>query len=100
MACACAAAYRFADLADPAGLAAELEAVCARERLLGTVTVAAEGLNLALAGDAGALDRLERRLRRETPFAGMRFRRSAADAPPFRRLRVQLRPSPPAAKPA
>lgn len=93
MACAYATAYRFLDLADPAGLAAELEAVCARERLLGTVTLAAEGLNLALAGDADALDRLEHHLRRETPFAGLRLRRSAADAPPFRRLQVQLRPS-------
>lgn len=93
MACVCAAAYRFLDLADPAALAAELAAVCARERLLGTVTVAPEGLNLALAGGAGALDRLERHLQRETPFAGLRFRRSAAAAPPFRRLQVQQRPS-------
>ena len=93
MACACAAAYRFLDLADPAGLAAELEAVCARERLLGTVTLAPEGINLALAGDGDALDRVERHLQRETPFAGLRFRRSVTDAPPFRRLLVQQRPS-------
>ena len=93
MACACATAYRFQDLDDPAGLAASLAAVCARERLLGTVTLAPEGINLALAGAGAALDRLERHLQRETPFAGLRLRRSAAAAPPFRQLRVQRRPS-------
>lgn len=47
--------YRFTDIPDPAALASGLEMECARRRLLGTVLVAAEGVNGTLAGEAGEL---------------------------------------------
>lgn len=84
--------YRFTDIADPAALRGRLQALCDKNKLLGTILVAAEGVNGTLAGDdkdiRAVLAWLEDRLFLEAPLEG---RWSEADAAPFRRMRVKVK---------
>lgn len=84
--------YRFVDVREPAELAADLEARCARAGLLGTILVAREGVNGTLSGRAdaiqGILERLRAVLGLESPIDA---RWTEAREPPFRRLRVRLK---------
>jgi UPF0176 protein len=81
--------YRFLDLAEPEALAAGLRAECGRRGVLGTVLVAAEGVNGTIAGAAadlrGVLTWIECVLALATPLEG---RWTQAAEAPFRRLRV------------
>ena len=84
--------YRFVDVGDPAGLAADLETRCTRGGLLGTVLVAPEGVNGTLAGGAdaiqGILERLRAALALDSPIDA---RWTEAREAPFRRLRIRLK---------
>ena len=84
--------YRFLDLADPQAFAAALRAECGRRSVLGTILVAAEGVNGTIAGtDADVRDMLAwigDALALDTPLEG---RWTEASAAPFRRLRVRLK---------
>lgn len=105
--------YRFTPLADPAGaaqalrrLAAEVAAEVAAEAaadgagveavLHGSIVVAAEGVNGAVAGPAALVQAFEDALRSGRALggalAGLRCQRSACRTPPFGRLKVALRP--------
>ena len=85
--------YRFAEVARPEAVAAETEALCRDSGLLGTVFVAHEGVNGTLAGDArvvtDVLRFLGELLQAEAPLEG---RWTEAGVPPFRRLRVRVKP--------
>ncbi|WKB53111.1 rhodanese-like domain-containing protein [Eleftheria terrae] len=82
--------YRFVPLPDPDGCALRLRELA--RSLLGSVLVAAEGVNGVLAGTAAALDTFERELLGDALLgpllAGMAFKRSACRTPPFGRLKV------------
>jgi UPF0176 protein len=82
--------YKFVRLDDAEGIAAHLRDIAAE--LLGSVLVAAEGLNGVLAGGAAALDRFELALRQDPRFEGafsdIVFKRSACRTAPFHRLKV------------
>jgi len=84
--------YRFVDIDEPDVLRDELEARCRGQALLGTVLVAGEGVNGTLAGSEAGLDAvlawLESRLALAAPIDA---RRTAAEEPPFRRLRVRVK---------
>jgi UPF0176 protein len=84
--------YRFMDVEDPPSLAVELQALCEREQLLGTVLVAQEGVNGSLAGEAAAVrcvvDWLSRRLSLDDPLEA---RWTEASTAPFRRMRVRVK---------
>lgn len=85
--------YRFSDVVQPERLAADLQGLCERRALLGTVLVAGEGVNGTLAGSAPAI-------RRVLAFAGEALgqggpldgRWTEAVTAPFRRLRVRVKP--------
>jgi UPF0176 protein len=87
-----AAFYRFLDLQDPAAFRDALQALCDREKLLGTVLVAGEGINGTLAGRRSALDAafawIEAELKLATPIDA-RWTESAEA--PFRRMRVRVK---------
>ena len=84
--------YRFVDVPDPAVLAADLEARCARGGLLGTILVAPEGVNGTLAGRAEAIQALLERLRAELRLdSPIDARWTEARDAPFRRLRIRLK---------
>ena len=87
-ACAVAAFYRFQPLADVAALAESVERACAARNLKGTVLLAPEGVNAALAGGREDIEAVVARF-----FSGVRvnWSRAVPDAAPFRRLKVRAK---------
>jgi UPF0176 protein len=84
-----AAFYRFASVADPEAQSVDLARHLSEAGLRGTVILAREGVNGTLSGEAAAL---EGGLGRIAALVGeLRINRSAAEAPPFRRLRVKVK---------
>lgn len=84
--------YRFAPVPDVAGLAATVAAVCAAQDLKGTVLVAPEGVNGALAGRPSAIQGAAE-LALLPAFPALRIHYSPAPAPTaaFRRLKVRTK---------
>lgn len=86
--------YRFTPLNDPAEAAAVVRTLA--RGLLGSITVAAEGISGAVAGEAPAVRAFEQALQRpdvlEGAFAGMAFKRSACVTAPFGRMKVLVKP--------
>ncbi len=84
--------YRFLDIRDADALRADLQALCEREQLLGTILVAGEGINGTLAGPADTVQRvfewLGRRLSLGEPLEG---RWTEALEAPFRRMHVRVK---------
>lgn len=87
-----AALYRFARLADPQALRAELAAFCCARKIRGTLLVAGEGINGTVAGSAAAVGALVAHLEAKPELAGLEVKFSAAASQPFRRLKVRLKP--------
>jgi UPF0176 protein len=86
--------YQFADIADVDAAVHELRRLTTG--LNGSVLVAAEGINGAVAGEAPALDAFEAALLASPVFngqlAGMAFKRSACTTAPFARMKVHHKP--------
>lgn len=84
--------YRFVDIADPQDLCERLQSLCESRALLGTILVAAEGVNGTLAGASTdirhVLDWLQSTLQLGE---AMDSRWTEASAPPFRRMRVRVK---------
>ena len=84
--------YRFLDLEDPQLFRDELQALCDRADLKGTVLVAHEGFNGSLAGDEGkirtALDWLRERVGVEEDLDCCW---NDVSEPPFRKMRVKVK---------
>ncbi len=86
-----AAFYRFASVADPQALCADLAAFCQGIGLRGTILVAPEGLNGTVAGRHEAIDRLIAHLRAIPGFAEIDVKFSEAAEMPFHRMKVRLK---------
>ena len=86
--------YRFAPLPDPAAAAQVLRLLA--QGLLGSIVVAAEGVNGTVAGQADAVAAFEASLQRpdvlDGALHGMAFRHSACTTAPFGRLKVSVKP--------
>ncbi|RYX93864.1 MAG: hypothetical protein EOO28_16995 [Comamonadaceae bacterium] len=86
--------YRFAELPEPQAVAVRLRELSAS--LLGSILVAAEGINGTVSGDAGALDDFEQALQSDAAFGGrfhgIVFKRSTCTTAPFARMKVHVRP--------
>jgi UPF0176 protein len=84
--------YRFVDIADPDSVQRDLQALCERLHLLGTILVSREGVNGTIAGSMESLQTvlgwLHSRLMLVDRIVG---RRTKAAAPPFRRMRVRVK---------
>ena len=85
------AAYRFVALTDLAALRERLLAAASERALLGTVLLAAEGINLFLAGTPAAARGFVSELHGDARFAAMTVKESWSAAPPFRRLQVKIK---------
>ena len=89
--------YKFTALDEPEEVAAVLRDLLTQpaDGLMGSVLVAPEGINGMLAGAPAAVDRIENALRTdarlEGAFAGMVFKRSACNTPPFGKLKVHVK---------
>lgn len=86
------AAYHFVRVADPDLLATQLQSRAEAGELRGTVLVAAEGINLFLAGEAPAIDDFLTLLREDARFADLTAKVSVSDAVPFSLLKVKAKP--------
>ena len=86
-------AYQFLDCSEDETLRESLQETCARLQLVGSITLAQEGINLSLVGEAEAVDRMEQLLLTKTPFEGLQFRHSHVAAAPFSKLIVRQRPN-------
>ncbi len=83
--------YRFLEVDDPDALRLRIEELARRENLLGTVLLAREGINASLAGSEPALRRLFAAVEGWLG-APLEVKAHRAQAPPFRKLRVRVRP--------
>ena len=84
--------YRFARLEGVASWRAPLAALCERGGLRGSLALAPEGVNGALAGARGAIDAVLEWLVDATGSGPLDARWTAADSAPFRRMRVRVQP--------
>jgi UPF0176 protein len=86
--------YRYTPVPDPAALALGLQR--AAQGLRGSIVLASEGINGAVAGAPQAVAAFEQALQADGVLAGslrgMRFRHSACRTPPFGRLKVGVKP--------
>jgi len=87
-----AAFYCFADLPDPAARAKALQTLCEVRGVLGTAILAPEGINGTMAGAADAIAALRAEIVGWPGFAAPEWKQSRAEVPPFRRLKVRLKP--------
>lgn len=82
--------YKFVKLEDAEAVAVQLRALTGQ--LHGSVLVAEEGVNGMVAGESAMVDAFERALMTDTRFADIHFKRSACKTPPFRRMKVHVKP--------
>ena len=85
------AAYRFVDIAEASELRASLHSKTDALALKGTILVAPEGLNLALAGAPESVRAFFDDLQRDARFAGLTLKESWSAEVPFARLKVKLK---------
>jgi len=85
------AAYRFVAIDDLAQLRVTFKARCEALKLKGTVLIAAEGINLFLAGAAANIEAFVETLRADARFAALQVKRSWSAEQPFARLLVKLK---------
>lgn len=82
--------YKFVPIENVDGAVDELRMLTAD--LLGSIIVAAEGINGMVAGSAVALDGFERALTSDVRFVGIAFKRSPCKTAPFKRMKVYKKP--------
>jgi len=86
-----AAVYKFVKLADCAALRAPLQAQCEALGITGTLLLAEEGINGTIAGTRSGIDKILAYLRSDPRLADLEHKESAADQPPFYRMKVKLK---------
>ena len=89
--CLVIAAYRFVDLDDLPALRLRLLEAAQQGSLLGTVLLAPEGINIALAGPPSAVESWLQALARDARFADLPVKRHRAQTPPFGKLLVKVK---------
>ena len=85
------AAYRFVDITDGPALRNTLLARAQAGALMGTVLLAPEGINLALAGAPAAVQQWLQALQADLRFAALELKSHRAEESPFKRLLVKLK---------
>jgi UPF0176 protein len=86
-----AAVYKFVKLADCATMRAPLLAQCDAMGITGTLLLAEEGINGTIAGTRYGIDNILKYLRSDPRLADLEHKESAADQPPFYRMKVKLK---------
>ena len=84
-------AYKFVALDDAAALRGRIDTQARGDGLKGTVLLAAEGINLFLAGPAAALRGFLAWLQTDARFADLQPRECWSDSAPFRKLLVKVK---------
>jgi predicted sulfurtransferase len=66
--------------------------LCKHIRLLGTILLSEEGINIMVAGTREQIDIFARELRKDICFVDILFKESFSDTVPFKRMRVRIKP--------
>lgn len=85
------ASYKFATLEDLPELRTELLRRASELGLRGTILLAAEGINLFLAGEPAKVESFLAHLIADARFADLQYKRSWSNAQPFNRLLVKIK---------
>lgn len=86
-----AAFYRFVPLEDVAGLRAELQQVCNRAHICGTILLAREGINGTVSGPRRSIETLFAKFDAHGGLAAMEAKFSFASGPAFHRMKVRIK---------
>ena len=86
-----AALYHFIRFAAPAALKGPWAAVCCSNGVKGTLLLAPEGINGTIAGPRTGIDAALAHIRRLPGCAGLEWKESTSDTPPFGKLKVRLK---------
>ncbi|MCR9124899.1 MAG: rhodanese-related sulfurtransferase [Rhodobacteraceae bacterium] len=86
-----AALYHFTRFDDPAALKPPLLALCRDQGVTGTLLLAREGVNGTIAGPRAGIDAVLDHLRNLPGCAGLEWKESTSDSPPFGRMKVRLK---------
>lgn len=86
-----AALYKFAALPDFAECREVLADVCEANQVMGTILLAAEGVNGTVAGPRTGIDAVLSHIRAWPGFAALEHKESFADENPFLRMKVRLK---------
>ncbi len=87
-----AALYKFAIFEDCEAQRAELARLCCARGVKGTLLLAHEGINGTIAGTIDAIDEVIAHIRSLPGCADLDVKRSYADALPFYRMKVRIKP--------
>jgi UPF0176 protein len=83
--------YKFVNLPDYKSLQSSFYKECKRNKILGTILLAEEGVNSTIAGPREGIDAFLSFIRQDPRFSDMPHKESFADLPPFYRLKVRLK---------
>ncbi len=86
-----AALYHFTRFEAPETLRAPMLACCARGGVTGSLLLAREGINGTIAADRAGIDAVLAHLRALPGCAGLEWKESTAERPPFRKMKVRLK---------
>src|SRR5690625_3539369 len=84
--------YKFVSLPDCHRLQTNLQAQCRALGIRGTILLAEEGINATIAGAPAAIETVLQQLRADPRLADLTAKESTASEPPFRRLKVKVKP--------
>ena len=85
------AMYQFVQLNDFMELKPQLFEICEKNKIVGTILLAPEGLNGTIAGSRPGINNILTYLLNEPRFKGMRYKKSFSNTAPFRRLKVRIK---------
>ncbi|AFY33730.1 rhodanese-related sulfurtransferase [Calothrix sp. PCC 7507] len=83
--------YKFVSLPDFAQIQDPLLAYCQEQGVKGTILLAKEGINGAIAGSHQAVESVLNFLRADPRLTDLEHKESPADTPPFERMKVRLK---------
>ncbi len=85
------AAYKFAPLTELSERREKLRSFCVELELRGTILLSPEGINLVVAGDRGAIEKLLAKLQADSEIGDFEVKESLSDHQPFNRMLVRLK---------
>lgn len=83
--------YKFVDIAEPDVMRAKLYKFCKQNDILGTVLLAAEGVNSTMVASADAIKALQDYLHSLPEFSDMVFKDSICTYAPFKKLKIKVK---------
>lgn len=85
------AGYKFISLTDLNRLRDSLLSCCQKEKLLGTILLSHEGININLSGHHASITEFYHAFKKHNAFADIQFRISYSNIQPFKRLKIKLK---------